>query len=294
MIAVDLERRERPTLFVDVGTNGEVALGDRTRLLACSSAAGPAFEGARISCGMRAMHGAIDRVTLSPETGDLRLRVLGGGLPRGVCGTGLIDAAAVFLRAGLMDESGVLIEAEEARRRLPPPLAARVREAERGVEVLLAPSAATRDRRRDLTLTQRDMRELQLAKGAIRAGAEVLLKARGIRGSQLDRVLLAGGFGNFINPASALAIGLFPEEVREAQLEFVGNTAAAGAKLCLADARQRRRVGEVSRRIEYLELSGRNDFQEAFMEAMLFPDAGGGASGSVPGARQGVGSAKLH
>ena len=271
LIATELEKREKPTLFVDIGTNGEVVLGDRTRIIACASPAGPAFEGARISCGSRAMLGALDKVSFDDATGDLAFHAIGGETPRGVCGTGLIDAVAAFLQRGLLAPDGLLLEPDEARAKLPPKLAARVRKGPHGSEVLLVPAEQTLEGRRPLTLTQRDMRELQLAKGALRAGVDMALKLWGLTGAQLDRVLIAGGFGNFINPASALATGLFPPDVKLEQLEFVGNTAAAGAKLCLADTRQREHIQRLARQVEYVELSGRPDFQDVFMDAMLFP-----------------------
>lgn len=271
IIAADLEQRQKPTLFVDIGTNGEMVLGDRTRRISCASPAGPAFEGARISCGLRAVGGAIDRIRFDPAAKDLHIHTLGDQPAAGVCGTGLIDAVAVLLQQGLLEPSGLLLDPDDAAAKAPAALAARVREGEKGGEFLLVPRERTQDRRRDLVLTQRDFRELQLAKGAIRAGVEMALRHWGISGGQLDKVLIAGGFGNYIHPESALAVGLFPDDVRLDQLEFVGNTAAAGAKLCLADVQERERVERLASQTEYIELSGRSDFQDVFMEAMLFP-----------------------
>lgn len=271
IIAADLEQREKPTLFVDIGTNGEIVLGDKTRRLSCASPAGPAFEGARISCGLRAVGGAIDRIRFDPVRKDLDIHTLGDKPAAGTCGTGLIDAVAVLLQQGLLEPNGLLLDSDDAAAKAPPALAARVRAGEKSSEFLLVPREKTQDGRRDLVLTQRDFRELQLAKGAIRAGVEMALKFWGIHGGQLDKVLIAGGFGNFIRPESALAVGLFPDDVRLEQLEFVGNTAAAGAKLCLSDVAERERVERLAAQTEYIELSGRSDFQEVFMEAMLFP-----------------------
>jgi uncharacterized 2Fe-2S/4Fe-4S cluster protein (DUF4445 family) len=273
IIAADLERRQGATLFVDIGTNCEIVLGARDGLLACSSPAGPAFEGARISCGLRAEEGAIDRVSFDAAAGDLKLHSLRGVPPRGLCGTGLVDAVALFLELGLVASDGQIVAPDRAAASLPPNLAARVRRGQNGSEILLVPKEQTLDQRRDLTLTQRDVRELQLAKGALRAGVDMALKLKGVTGAELDRVLIAGGFGNFINPASARRIGLFPPAIRLEQLEFVGNSAAAGARLCLLDTHQRSRVEKLARSIKYVELSGRPDFQEAFADAMQFPEA---------------------
>ncbi|MCW8131165.1 MAG: DUF4445 domain-containing protein [Planctomycetota bacterium] len=271
MLACDLDRREDLTLFVDVGTNGEILLGNRSRLISCAAPAGPAFEGAKISCGLRAMSGAIDKVSFSESEQDLDLHVIGHHPPRGVCGTGLIDAVATFLKTGMVDPGGRVLEPDEAREKLPEKLAGRVLPSENGSDLLLVPKAKTLERRRDLTLTQRDIRELQLAKGAIRAGVDMALKVWGVDGSQVSNVLIAGGFGNYINPAAAMAIGLFPPDITVDKLEFVGNSAAVGAKLCLVNRGQRARVERLAREVEYIELSGRKDFADVFMTAMLFP-----------------------
>jgi len=273
MLAMDLEKRDDLSLLVDIGTNGEIVLGDRTRLIACAAPAGPAFEGAKISCGLRAMTGAIDKVTFNSATQDLELHTIGESTPRGICGTGLIDAVATFLDTGVLEPDGRVLEPDEAVARLPEKLAKRIIATENGSEVVLVPLDQTLEKRRDITLTQRDIRELQLAKGAIRAGVDMALKVWGVNGADLKKVLIAGGFGNFISPLSAKAIGLFPPDVTTAQMEFVGNTAAVGAKMCLTDIRQRERVERLARETEYIELSGRPDFADIFMGAMQFPGA---------------------
>lgn len=275
MLATDLPNRERLTLFVDIGTNGEIVLGNNTRMISCAAPAGPAFEGAKISCGLRAMSGAIDAVGYDAEAQDLYVTTIGDQAARGICGTGLIDAVATFLEHGLVDASGRVVDPEEAQGQLPPKLAARIVPGEFGSDILLVPAEETLEKRRDIRLTQRDIRELQLAKGAIRAGVDMALLVWGVSGEELDRVLIAGGFGNYIKPAAAKKIGLFPPEVTIEQLEFVGNTAAVGAKLCLADSEQRTRVELLPQAIEYIELSGRKDFPDVFMSAMLFPGADG-------------------
>lgn len=271
IIACDLEKRDDLTLFVDVGTNGEIVLGNKTRLISCAAPAGPAFEGAKISCGLRAMSGAIDKVDYDDAAKDLTLHTIGHHPPRGVCGTGLIDAVSTFLRVGMVDPGGRVLETDEAKEKLPTKLAERILASENGSDILLVPKAKTLERRRDLTLTQRDIRELQLAKGAIRAGVDMALKVWGVSGAEVSKVLIAGGFGNYINPAAAMAIGLFPPDITIDKLEFIGNSAAVGAKLCLADRKQRQRVERLAREIEYIELSGRKDFADVFMTAMLFP-----------------------
>lgn len=242
---------EKPALFIDIGTNGEIALVTDAGILACSTAAGPAFEGARISCGMRAMPGAIDRVWL--EDGALQVSTIDAAPASGVCGSGLLEAAAALLEAGALDATGRLLEA-----------CAVVARSGSGRELAVELAAGVR-------LSQRDFRELQLAKGAIQAGAGILLKEAGLTVGELARVYLAGAFGSFIRPSSAVRIGLLPAGVTVDMLDFLGNTALVGARLALLSATVRARIEELSRSIRYIELSGRPDFQTAFAGAMLFP-----------------------
>jgi len=256
-----LEKSCGPALFIDVGTNGEMVLIRNGQAIACSAAAGPAFEGARISHGMRAMSGAIEDVALVDD--ELVCLTIGGVPARGICGTGLIDAAAVLRSAGVLDETGRLLGPDESPGGLGADLSSRIHEGGQGLEVLLGEA-------RSVPLTQKDLRELQLAKGAILAGARVLLKEAGLDSGDLERVVLGGAFGSYIDRASALTIGLIPQ-VPEERVLFAGNTSAAGARLALLDRSVRQRAPEVARKVGYLELSGRADFQELFAEAMLFP-----------------------
>ena len=259
-----IETADGPTLFIDVGTNGEIVLIADGRATACATAAGPAFEGARISRGMRAMSGAIEEVKFDGT--DLVCPTIDGAPARGICGTGLVDAAAVLARTGLLEETGRLLEPGELPASLPEALRERVREGAggaEGVEILLGDG-------REVPHKQKDLRELQLAKGAVLAGAQTLLAEAGLEAGQLERVILAGAFGSFIDRQSALAIGLLPPVAVE-KVIFAGNTSAAGARLALLDRAVRSRAEEVARSVRYLELSGRGDFQELFAGAMLFP-----------------------
>jgi len=263
-----LEEGGGATLFIDVGTNGEMVLVNRGEAVACATAAGPAFEGARISRGMRAMSGAIEEVKFDGQ--DLVCPTISGAPARGICGTGLIDAAAVLVRTGVLDETGRLLSPEELPADLPAALRERVRETDEGIEVLLGEN-------RDVPLTGRDVRELQLAKAAIRAGADTLLAEAGLEARDLSRVMIGGAFGSYIDRSSALGIGLLPA-VEVENVTFAGNTSATGARLALLDTAVRERAERAAREIRYLELSGRPDFQGLFAEAMMFP-AGEGSSG---------------
>jgi len=265
LLATRLYAQEEIGLAIDIGTNGEMALGSRKRLVACSTAAGPAFEGAHLSCGMRAADGAIDRVRIAQ---DVSWHAIGDVPPRGICGSGLVDVVAEMLRARILAPTGVIQNGEALDGDGAQALRSRLRQNGRQKEFVVASSDEGAGGRA-ITITQRDVRELQLAKGAIRAGIEILLKELGIGREAVKKVYLAGAFGNYIRPESALTIGLIPH-FPQAEIIPVGNAAGAGAKMALLSRRERERASEVARRTEYLELSGRPDFQEVFAEALLF------------------------
>jgi uncharacterized 2Fe-2S/4Fe-4S cluster protein (DUF4445 family) len=262
MLAVGFGGLKEDTVFIDMGTNGEVVAGTGERAISAATAAGPAFEGARISCGMRAVPGAIAHARLAD--GELSLDVLGGGEPRGVCGTGLVDLVAGLVEAGLVDETGRL--ADEAAGSL----ADRLREGPEGPEFVIC---AAREGGREVVLTQRDVRELQLAKGALAAGAGLLLQRLGIGPADVGRVLLAGAFGSTIDPANAVALGLLPTGIDPACVRAVGNTAAAGARAALVSTRAREEAVRLARWVEPVELSAEPGFRDRFAEAMIFPPA---------------------
>jgi uncharacterized 2Fe-2S/4Fe-4S cluster protein (DUF4445 family) len=265
LLATGLYEEEDLALAIDIGTNGEMALGSRRRVLACSTAAGPAFEGAHISCGMRAAEGAIDALWVDHR---LQWTTIGGAKPRGFCGSGLVDALAEFLRVGLIDQRGKVTDSETLVQRGQAALTEYIQGEGHNRSIRVVPSDAALDGR-PVSLSQRDIRELQLAKGAIRAGIEILLKALGARPEDVRKVFLAGAFGNYIRPQSALAIGLIPS-FPHAEILAVGNAAGSGAKMALLSQKAREAAVEIRRRVEYLELSGRPEFSEVFAEAMLF------------------------
>ncbi len=260
-----LYQQDELGLAIDIGTNGEMALGSRERLLTCSTAAGPAFEGAQISCGMRAADGAIDRVEIDH---DVRWHAIGEAPPRGVCGSGLVDLVATMLTSGVLHPSGRIEAPEKLADAGRPALARRIVGAGRSRQlVLVEPNDGAGGR--GLTITQRDVRELQLAKGAIRAGIEILMEELGVSHEEVRVVYLAGAFGNYISPQSALTIGLMPA-FPNARLEPIGNAAGTGARMALLSRTERENATRVLEHVQYLELSGRPDFQAQFAEAMLF------------------------
>ena len=234
ILAARMDAATDTALLVDIGTNGEMVLCHRGRMVACSTAAGPALEGANIQFGMRAAAGAIDRVTAAG------IHVIGGGSARGICGSGLIDAVAVMLDRGVLNRRGRIL---------------------------------TEDRRYDLTdgvwLTQEDIRQVQLAKGAIAAGIALMARHLGIAVEEIDRCILAGAFGSFLNPASACRIGLLPHRL-QGKITAAGNLALEGAKLLAMDERQRRLARELTARAELLELSALPEFRRCFAEHMFF------------------------
>jgi len=278
LLAEGVHGRAGRGLFLDVGTNGEMALAADGRTWACSTAAGPAFEGARIRCGTRASSGAIPAV--SWEGGALRVATIHRAPPAGLCGTGLLDAVATLLDLGVVDETGRLLDGGEYAESFPgaaPDILGRLVERDGGPAFVLArgePEAggAAAGEGREVYLTQRDIREFQLAKGAIAAGAQVMLQEAGIAWDGLDTVWLAGGFGNWLRPASALRVGLLGPSLPVGRIAFVGNAALAGARLYLISRAERREAERLRREVVYRELSGRPDFQQAFALEMMFPE----------------------
>ncbi len=267
-IACDLDRGERWRLLVDLGTNAEVVLAGRGRILATSTAAGPAFEGATIACGMRAVPGAIDMVRVMGD-GRIACGTIAGTTPAGLCGSGLVDAVAELLRAGVIAPSGYLRGQEEcAALGLPSRLIGQVATDAAGQRIV-----RLTDR---VHLGAGDVRQLQLVKGSTAAGIALLLRHAGLDPRELDEILLAGAFGSFLRKASALAIGLVPA-IDPERVRFVGNAAGAGVRLALVDARARRRAAHLARDAEYVELAGRPDYETAFCDAIPFPDPREGA-----------------
>ena len=268
ILAAAMQEHDGIELALDIGTNGEIVLGGRDRLVACSTAAGPAFEGARIRQGMRAARGAIEKVLL--DGADVQVHVIGGAPARGLCGTGVIDAVAALLDAGIVDSSGRMLPPDELPSALPDALRRRVIEQDGQVafELVRADDASGG---RPVRLTQRDVREVQLGKAAFLAGATIILREYGIAPEQLDRVLLAGAFGNFLRARSVLRIGLMPP-LPESRVEFIGNAAGTGARMVLADRSCREAAEWIAKHTEYVELAGRSDFQEEFASALMFPE----------------------
>jgi uncharacterized 2Fe-2S/4Fe-4S cluster protein (DUF4445 family) len=258
ILAAGMDRDRRLRLFVDVGTNCEIVFGDANRLLATAAPAGPAFEAAQIRCGMRAAEGAIEVVRISGD--ELETQVIGDVEPAGLCGSGLVDAVAELVRVGLLDHSGRFVAADVARD-IAPRLAERLTEVN-GERVFMLAG--------DVYLSQRDVRELQFAKASIATGWRLLLAEWGADVTDVQQVLLAGSFGSYLSPASAVRIGLVPP-LPLARIVSAGNVAGEGAKMALLSVQERAGALALLEEVEYVELSDRGDFNDRFMAELGFP-----------------------
>ncbi len=281
LLASGMDRDRRVRLFIDIGTNCEIVLGNRDWLLATAAPAGPAFEGAQVKCGMRAADGAIEAVRLVPgggsrgEPGGVELKVIGDCEPAGLCGSGLVDAVASLIAVGLLDHSGRFVPAEQAAR-VAPALAGRLTMLrDERVFVLHwrgnpGEQGEPGDVANSIFLSQRDVRELQFAKAAIASGWNVLLTEAGLTGADVAQVLLAGSFGSYLSPANAIALGLVPA-LAVPRVVSAGNVAGEGAKMALLSVRERAGALALLDEVRYVELSDRADFNDKFLEQLRFP-----------------------
>lgn len=261
VLAAGMAREDPLTLFIDIGTNGEMVLGNREWLISCACSAGPAFEGGGITHGMRAARGAIERVEIDPRTLEITLSTIGGGLPAGICGSGLIDLVGKLRRTGQLDRSGRLrTTGVNPRLRVTP-------EGER--EVLLAPAMDT-GLDRDITLTESDIQNFIRSKAAVFAGIRCLLKAVGLDLAAIERILVAGEFGRSLNVPNAIETGLLPDLPPE-KFYFMANTSLKGARLALLSRPAWSEAETIAGRMTYLELSAGSIFMEEFVSAMFLP-----------------------
>lgn len=263
LLAAHADIFDKPTLLVDIGTNGEIALFNKGEIFTASTAAGPAFEGARIRQGMRAVTGAIDQVWL--HQGMFCYHVIGGLQPRGLCGSALIDTVSVLLRTGLLDEMGVLGSVDTTKPHFSEQMRARLLETEQGTCFVMA---VKQDGTPLVMLTQQDIRELQLASGALRSGIDTLLNKAGLKAVDLDSIMLAGGFGNYIRCEHAMEIGLLPH-VPLKRIRFVGNSSLTGAKRVLLSNAELQRAERIREKSIHVELASEPGFTDAFMDAMM-------------------------
>jgi uncharacterized 2Fe-2S/4Fe-4S cluster protein (DUF4445 family) len=260
ILATGLHKSKVRSLLIDLGTNGEIVLGNRSGLVCCSTAAGPAFEGGHIRWGMRAAPGAVERVKIDPVTYDVKVKAICDQRPVGLCGSGIISAVAEMIRAGIVLGRGNFNEDIQS---------SRLRQGEDGWEYVLAwaPETATEH---DIVVTQKDVSELQMAKSAVHAGATLLMELFG--GEQIQRILLAGACGNYVDPLDACTVDLFPC-CRTAEIFGVGNAAGDGSCLALLDRHKRKEAERLARSTLYQELAATPRFQELFVSGMFFTSA---------------------
>lgn len=266
MLSSDIKKKEGITIAIDIGTNGEIVLNGKGRLLVCSTAAGPAFEGAGIYSGMRAAEGAIEKINI--YNGKVNIEVIGSKEPEGICGAGIVDAVAMMLDAKILDQKGKLITQNEALNRgLHIEIVNRLRKGAQGNEFVVA----WRNEREDIVITQKDIREIQLAKGAIFGGTLVLLECLDIGIPEISEILLAGAFGSNINIKSALRIGLLPD-IDEKQIHSLGNAAGAGACMALLSEDVKKLASVLAIEAVHVELALHPSFEKQLLEGMYFPE----------------------
>lgn len=259
LLATDIAKKHRKALFLDVGTNGEMALGGRDGFLSCAVACGPAFEGAGISCGMASTPGAISHVDF--EDGEFKFQVIGGGTAKGICGSGLIDLMAVLLRLGLVDESGLLLPPDDA----PAGFERWLDEDENGNGLLFLTDDDS------VCFTAADVRQLQLAKAAVAAGISVLMNTTKTYFDDIEALYLAGGFGTHMKAESAVTLGMLPRALL-GKIISVGNSSLAGAQQALLSLERRKELEHVQKMCDYLELSGNPLFNEFYPAHMSFDE----------------------
>jgi len=257
ILATGMHEMDEVGMLIDIGTNGEIILGNKDWLIACSASAGPALEGAGTECGMMAQRGAIEKVCL--HGGDVRYDVIGGGRADGICGSGIIDLLAVLLAKGVIDRSGRFIEDSDPRVRF-----------KRGrARYVLAEKGRTL-KGREVCIFQEDIDNVITAKAAIFAAAKIVLDRVGLKFSDIEKLMIAGGFGSYVNLDNAVAIGLLPD-LPDAETLYVGNTSIWGAKLAAFSSEARELLRQIVKRTTYYDLMGTEDYVEQFKQAMFLP-----------------------
>ena len=259
VLASGIWKSDELSFLLDIGTNTELFVGTRNHIVSCSCASGPAFEGAHIRQGMKAVHGAIERVRIEPSTLNVEYETVGSEKPVGICGSGILDAVAELLRRHVIDMKGRFQKIESNR--------LIEISGERAFILARNDETSTGD---PVVVTQKDIGEVQLAKAAIHAGCSVLLSRIGVKATDLRRLYIAGSFGNYVNPTSAKLLGLIPEVPTEI-IEFVGNTAIAGAKMCLISAEMRAEAKAIGEEVRYIELGADPSFSKDFAASMYLP-----------------------
>jgi len=261
IISTEVYKSNRLSLVIDIGTNTELILGNKGELIACSCASGPAFEGAHIKCGVKAVKGAIEKLEIVPRNYQVRYQAVGNAKPIGICGSGIIDAVANLLKYGLIDKSGVFSKSSPTPR-------LRAQNGKKEFVLVSQKEGAARD----IVITQKDIEQVQLAKAAIYAGCSILMKKRQVQPEDIGNMFVAGAFGNYININNAKLIGMLPD-IPTRKMKFVGNAAGSGARMALISTKDRHVARLVARKVRYVELGLDKDFEKEFTSAMFFKSA---------------------
>ncbi|MDI6775065.1 MAG: ASKHA domain-containing protein [Verrucomicrobiota bacterium] len=257
ILATGLHESEKTGVLIDIGTNGEIVVGNKDWLVACSASDGPALEGASVASGMVAEHGAIEKARV--QDGTIRYKVIGGGLPRGICGSGILDAVAALLKTNVIDRAGKFVEGSHPALRF-----------EDGQACYTLAQSEETAHKRGIVLTQDDLDNVVTAKAAIFAASKIMLDRLKLGFSDISRLFVAGGFGNYINLENAMSIGLFPP-LPVSRARYVGNTSICGARMVAFSDEAYQLAGEISRKTTYCDLMGSNDYVEQFKQAMFLP-----------------------
>ncbi|WP_333654300.1 ASKHA domain-containing protein [Dissulfurispira sp.] len=257
VLASKMHRNHEIALFMDIGTNGEIAIGNNEWLMTAACSMGPCFEGSGIRCGMRATSGAVESVKIEPNTYELQISVIGGGHPMGICGSGMIDAVSEMFLTGVIDQKGKFVKGKTDR----------IREGEEGLEFVLYRDEA---HHKDIVLTEVDVENIIRAKAALYAGIKTLLSEVGFTMDVIEKVYIAGGFGNYINVERAVILGMLPDIPKE-RFVFMGNTSITGAYLCLLSEELRKEAEDIASKMTYIELSVYRSFMDEYMSALFLP-----------------------
>ncbi len=257
VLATKMHRNPEVALFMDIGTNGEIAIGNNEWLMTAACSMGPCFEGSGIRCGMRATPGAIEAVKIDPETYEPQISVIGGGLPMGICGSGMIDAISEMFLTGVIDRKGKFVKGKTGR----------IREGEEGSEFVFYKDEK---HHKDIVLTEADVENIIRAKAALYAGIKTLLAEVGFTMDAVEKIYIAGGFGNYINVEKAILLGMLPDIPKE-RFVFMGNTSITGAYLCLLSEELRKEAEDITSKMTYIELSVYRSFMDEYMSALFLP-----------------------
>ena len=259
ILSCGMYKEEQLCLLIDIGTNGEIVLGNNEFLIGCSASAGPAFEGSGLTCGIRAARGAMQNVEISPENYEVNYDVIGGGKALGICGSGYIDIVSQLVKSGIINKDGKFNQIKNPR----------LRKCDSGLEFVIAFKEQT-ESSSDIVITEDDIENIKRAKAAIFAAASVLVRETHLGFSDIKKIFIAGGFGTYINIENAVSIGLFPDIERK-RFIFVGNSSLAGACHVLLSYQAMEEVKEVAKKVTYFELSIESAYMDEYMAAMFFP-----------------------